>query len=369
MTAPTLGPAFGGWMVDNYSWKYIFLTKFPIGLIAAFLVWRYLHDSPHRNASSAIDWTGIGLLAVGLGSLQYVLEEGQRFDWFDDVSISRISVIAAFCLTTFIVWELRRSNAAPVVELRVLKDRGLAVGVLLNMLLGFAIYSATYLFPMFVQNILRFTPTESGMSLMPGGLVMGLAVLISGQFMQRGVDPRYLILFGIPVTILSMWIMGHLTSLSGYDDAQFGLMVRGFGLGFVSTPITVAAFAGLKGRQLAAGAALLNLCRQLGGSFGIAILSSYVQSMAACHRTALVSNLTASDQSGVFYPRVAGVGAGLMAKGMNSVSAHFASLALVDHAVQIQSMTMAYDDAYLLVGAVFAVLIPSVFLFKRKSAA
>jgi DHA2 family multidrug resistance protein len=351
-------------MVDNYSWQYIFLTKFPIGLVAAFLVWRYLEDSPYRNLSKAIDWTGIGLLSVGLGSLQYVLEEGQRYDWFDDASITRCSATAAICLATFIVWELRRANAAPVVELRVLKDRGLSAGVLLTTLVGFAIYGTTYIFPVFVQNILRFTPTESGVSLVPSGVFMGIAVLAGGRLMQRGIDARHLILFGIPITILAMWFLGNLTPLSGFDDAQTGLILRGIGLGFISTPITVAAFAGLKERDYAAGAALLNLCRQLGGSFGIAILSSYVQSMATFHRTMLVSNLATTNQ--LLNVRVAATSTDLITKGMNPTAAHEAALALVDRAVQRQAMTMAYNNAYLLVAFVFVALIPSVFLFKHK---
>lgn len=364
MTAPTVGPAFGGWMVDSYSWNYIFLTKFPIGLLAAYLVWRYLHDSPHRNMSSRIDWTGIGLLAVGLGSLQYVLEEGARYDWFDDTTIARLTVLAAVCLAAFIVWELLPSNKSPIVELRVCRDRGLAAGIVMSTLVGFALFSAIYLFPMFVQNILKFTPTQSGLSMMPGGIVMGLSVLLGGQLMQRGVDARYLILFGLPITSLSMWLLGHLTSLSGFDDAQYGMIVRGFGLGFVSTPIMVASFAGLKDRELAAGAALLNLCRQLGGSFGIAILGSYVQDMTVFHRTTLVSYLTLCD--GLMHSRVLSLGAGLTVKGLSPETAHSAAIALVDHAVEIQAMTMAYNDAYLLVSAIFIFLIPTVFLFKRR---
>ena len=367
MVAPTLGPAFGGWMVDNYSWNYIFLVKFPIGLCAAYLVWRYLHDSPHRNLSNAVDWAGIGLLAVGLGSLQYVLEEGQRYNWFDDDVIARLSVLAAVCLTAFVAWELRRANQSPIVELRVLKDRGLAVGVCLSSMIGFALFSTVFLYPMFVQGILHFTPTESGLSLMPGGIVTGIATLLSGRLMQKGVDARYLILFGLPITAIAMWMLGHLTPLSGYDDAQIGLIVRGFGLGFVSTPTTIAAFAGLRGRQIAAGSALINLCRQLAGSFGIAILSSYVESTAADHRTVLVSHLTSGNQD--LAARIAGTGAGLSIHGMNPVAAHAAAIALVDHAVQAQARTMAYNDAYILVAVIFICLIPTVFLFRGSKAA
>ncbi|MDR3709596.1 MAG: DHA2 family efflux MFS transporter permease subunit [Capsulimonadaceae bacterium] len=364
MVAPTVGPAFGGWMVDNYSWNWIFLTKFPVGILTAYLVWKYLHDSPHKNASTAIDWAGIGFLAVGLGSLQYVLEEGQRYDWFDDAWITRITLIAVAGLVVFVIWQLWPSNTAPIVDLRVLRDRGLAVGVVLNVLLGFALYSAAYLFPMFVQGILGFTPTESGLVMMPGGIMTGISLLLSGRLIQKGVDPRHLILIGIPIVVASMWLMGHLSSQSGADDAQFGLLVRGFGLGFVTTPITIAAFAGLRGRQVASGAALLNLCRQLGGSFGIAVLNSYVNDMATFHRTTLVSYISRTDQT--FTTRLAGMSAALASKGLGHVGGQIAALGIVKNIVEGQALTMAYDDAYLLVGIVFLAIWPAVFLFKKR---
>jgi DHA2 family multidrug resistance protein len=161
-----------------------------------------------------------------------------------------------------------------------------------------------------------------------------------------------------------MWMLGHLTPLSGFNDAQFGLLVRGFGLGFVSTPITIASFATLSGRQVASGAALLNLIRQLGGSFGIAILGSYVITQTQVHRVDLVSNLLSGNVE--FQQRVAMQAAGLQQKGMSAASSHMASLALVGHEVQRQASTMAYNDAYLLVGLTLAVVFPAVFLFKNK---
>ncbi|MDR3709141.1 MAG: DHA2 family efflux MFS transporter permease subunit [Capsulimonadaceae bacterium] len=365
MAAPTLGPAFGGWMVDNYSWPYIFLSKFPLGLLAAYLVGKYLHDSPHKNASDAIDWVGIASLAVGLGCLQYVLEEGQRYDWFEDSVILKTSIVSLITLVFFIGWELRPKNDAPVVELRVLRDRGLAVGVFLCLLLGFANFSASFLFPIFVQGVLHFTPTESGLALMPGGILTGVGVMISGQLIQRGVQPRNLVFFGIPVTCLSMWMMGHLTPLSSFDDAQLGLMVRGFGLGFISTPITIAAFTTLHGRDIAAGSGLLNLIRQLGGSFGIAILGSYVTSQTQVHRCDLVTNLFSGNP--LFQNRVAMQAAGLCASGFSRGSARLASLALVSHSVQLQAATMAYNDAYILVGITLALVFPAAFLFKKRT--
>ena len=365
MAAPTLGPTFGGWMVDNYSWHFIFLTKAPIGLLAAFLVGKYLHDSPHKNVGDAVDWVGIGTLTVGLGCMQYVLEEGQRYDWFEDPVILRASIVSAVTLVFFVYWELRSRNKSPIVELRVLKDRGLAVGVALSLLLGMALYSAAFLFPVFVQGVLGFTPTESGLALMPGGLLTGVAVMVSGQLIQRGAPPRNLVLFGIPIACASMWIMGHLTPLSSFDDAQFGLLVRGFGLGFVSTPITIASFGTLRGRQIASGAALLNLIRQLGGSFGIAILGSSVVNQTQVHRVDLVSSLSRSNPQ--LHDRVAGLTASLMTKGMSSVSAHAVALGIVSQAVQRQAATMAYNDAYILLGVLLALIFPAALLFRKRS--
>jgi DHA2 family multidrug resistance protein len=367
MAAPTLGPSFGGWMVDNYSWHYIFLTKFPLGLLAAYLVGKYLHDSPHKNVSDVVDWAGIISLALGLGCMQYALEEGQRYDWFNDPVILKVTILSVVSLLFFIYWQLNPKNSAPIVDLRVLRDRGLAVGVFLNLLVGFALYSAAFLFPVFVQGVLGFTPTESGLALMPGGILTGVAVIISGQLIQRGMQPRNLVLFGIPIACLSMWMMGHLTPLSSFNDAQFGLLVRGFGLGFVSTPITIASFATLRGKQIASGAALLNLVRQLGGSFGIAILGSYVVSQTDVHRADLVTHLSIGNTD--FQQRIAIQAADLGSKGMSVVDSHLASLALISHEVQRQASTMAYNDAYMLVGLALAMVFPAVFLFKKRDVA
>jgi DHA2 family multidrug resistance protein len=354
-------------MVDNYSWHYIFLTKFPLGLLAAYLVGKYLHDSPHKNVSDVVDWAGIISLALGLGCMQYALEEGQRYDWFIDPVILKVTILSVVSLLFFIYWQLNPKNSAPIVDLRVLRDRGLAVGVFLNLLVGFALYSAAFLFPVFVQGVLGFTPTESGLALMPGGILTGVAVIISGQLIQRGMQPRNLVLFGIPIACLSMWMMGHLTPLSSFNDAQFGLLVRGFGLGFVSTPITIASFATLRGKQIASGAALLNLVRQLGGSFGIAILGSYVVSQTDVHRADLVTHLSIGNTD--FQQRIAIQAADLGSKGMSVVDSHLASLALISHEVQRQASTMAYNDAYMLVGLALAMVFPAVFLFKKRDVA
>ena len=159
---PTLGPTFGGWITDNFSWPWIFYIKAPLGLLAAFLVWRFLRDSPHQSKAAGVDAPGIGLLAVGLGALQYVLEEGERYDWFADAWIARLTVIAALALTAFVAWELSPRNTRPVVNLRVLKHRGLTAGVVLLSIGGFGIYGGTFILPLFARVSLAFRRPPRG---------------------------------------------------------------------------------------------------------------------------------------------------------------------------------------------------------------
>ena len=304
------------------------------------------------------------MLAAGMGSLQYVLEEGERYDWFDDAWITRLAVVAVVSLVGFVFWELSPRNKAPILDLRVLKDRGLSASVLLGLVLGFGLYGGTFIYPLFVQTILGFTPTETGLALLPGGIMTAIAVILCGRLLQRGFDARILIVLGMFVYMGAMWILGHLTTQSGASDTQTGLMVRGFGLGLVFIPISTVAFAGLQGAQIAQGAALYNLMRQLGGSFGIAVLNTYIVNMTAYHRADIVASLSPGDV--MFQGRVNGAAAALVANGGYSLaSAHEAALHLMDRLVQAQALTMAYNNAFILLGLTFVLALPAVLLLRR----
>src|SRR3569833_1159062 len=163
VTGPTLGPTIGGWVDDNYSWPWIFYLKSPLGLVAAWLVWKFLKDSAHKQSTSKVDWQGILLLTVGLGSLQYVLEEGERYDWLNDTNIFRLAVLAAITLTAFIAWELSPKNTQPVVNLRVLRNKDLTAGAILHQVGGFGIYGGTFILPIFAQGILGYTASSTGL--------------------------------------------------------------------------------------------------------------------------------------------------------------------------------------------------------------
>ena len=366
IVTPTLGPLLGGYITDNYSWRTIFFIHVPLAIASLTLVGLFLQDSVHQKRVNTVDVAGIIMLAAGMGSLQYVLEEGERYDWFDNAWIIRLTFIAVVSLVSFVFWELSPSNKAPILDLRVLKNRSLAGAVVLGLVLGFGLYGGVFIYPLFVQTILGFTPTATGLALLPGGIMTAIAVVICGRLLQRGFDARILILVGMFVYMGAMWVLGHLTTQSGLGDTQTGLMVRGFGLGLVFIPISTVAFAGLQGAEIAQGAALYNLMRQLGGSFGIAVLNTYIVKMTAYHRADLVSHLHSGDP--LFQQRLKGIAGSLMVNGGYSlVSAQAAALHLMDRLVQAQAMTMAYNNAFILLGLTFVLALPAVLLLRRPN--
>lgn len=369
--APTLGPTLGGWITDNYSWSWVFFINLPIGLASMFLVSSFLTDppTPPGQARQKVDWLGIVLLAVGLGSLQYVLEEGNADDWFQSATILNLSIVAGVCITGLLVWELWPGNKNPIVNLRVLKNRDLAASLFLFLALGFGLYGGVFLFPIFAQNILHFTPTETGLVLLPGGIATGIGSVFCGRVLngpKAKVDPRFLILFGMALFMVSMWDLGHLTTQSGIPDTRFALIVRGFGLGFLFAPINLAAFNSLKGAEIPQGSGLVNLTRQLGGSFGIAIIGTYLTNHAAYHRANLSAHINLSNPA--VQERQQAIIANLVAHGMSPAAAKNATLGILSQTVGVQAQTMAFDDAFLLILAVFVFVTPAVLLLRKPKA-
>ncbi len=364
--APTLGPALGGYITDNYNWPWVFFVNIPIGLLSLFLVATFLHDAPTAAKAGPIDLPGIALLTVGLGSLQYVLQEGQQDDWFNDVWIVRLSILAGVALVAMVAWELSPRNKSPVVDFRVLKNKDLTAGLVLFLTLGFGLYGGVFIFPQFTQNILGFSPTSTGLVLLPGGLATGVSVIICGRATageKPAVDPRLLILLGMGLFIWSMWDLGHLSIASGEPDTRLALIIRGFGLGFLFTPINFVVFAALKPNEIQQASGLINLARQLGGSFGIAVLNTYIYNMEAYHRANMVENLYAGNE--VYTQRLAEIAASLVQRaGMSMADAQQAALHSLNRTVSAQSAVMSYNDAFLLLGITFVIAIPAIFLLK-----
>jgi DHA2 family multidrug resistance protein len=370
IVAPTLGPTLGGWITDNYTWNWCFFINVPIGIASMFLVSTFLQDPPDQQAQrNPVDWIGIGLLTAGVGGLQYVLEEGNAKDWFQDALILKLAILSVACLVTMVWWELSPRNDHPVVNFRVLHNRTLAASIFLFVSLGFGLYGGVFLFPMFAQGILHFTPTETGLAMLPGGLATGASALACG-FLLNGkrplVDPRVLIAMGIALFAASMWKMGHLTTMAGEGDVRAALLVRGFGLGMLFTPINNVAYASLEPSEAQQAAGLINLARQLGGSFGIAVLANYVARHTEFHHADLVSNLSAGEL--MTDSRVQALTRGFIARGMNAFDAKNAALQALNGQVLQQSSMLSFNDAWLFVLLVFVLVSPSILLLRRPGA-
>ncbi|HEU4699531.1 MAG TPA: DHA2 family efflux MFS transporter permease subunit [Gemmatimonadales bacterium] len=366
IVAPTLGPTLGGWITDNYHWGWIFFINIPIGIASAFLVTTFLRDPPGQQAHRVpIDWAGIGLLTVGIGALQYVLEEGNRDDWFASRTILRLTILSVVCLVAMVWWELSPRNKHPVVDFRVLRNRELAASIFLFVSLGFGLYGGTFIFPLFTQSILHFTPTETGLVMMPGGIATACTALICGRLLNGArplVDARILIAIGIGFFLGAMWDLGHLTTVAGEPDVRIALIVRGLGLGMLFTPINNVAYASLKPSEAQQASGLINLSRQLGGSFGIAILATFVTNHTQEHRVDLVSNVYAGNPA--VEQRIELLQGPFLQRGMSPGEAQHAAMAVLDQQVMQQAAMLSYNDAWMLLLYSFVAVSPAVLLLR-----
>lgn len=367
IVAPTLGPTLGGWITDNYTWNWCFFINVPIGILSVFLVNGFLRDPPDQQAHAGdVDWLGIGLLTAGIGSLQYVLEEGNSKDWFDDTLIFRLAIIAALSLSAMFWWELHPRNTHPVVNFRVLKNKTLSAGLFLFVALGFGLYGGIFLFPLFAQGILHFTPTETGLVMLPGGIATGVSALICGALLNGRnpkADPRVLIALGVALFGISMWMMGHLTTAAGVDDVRTALLVRGFGLGLLFVPINSAVYRTVRPQEAQQAAGLINLSRQLGGAFGIAVLANQINKMTQLHRVDLASAL--SSGTPVVEQRLQLLTQGFLSRGMDLQAAHQAALTAMNGQLQQQATMLSFNDAWIFVLLVFVAVSPSILLLGK----
>ncbi|HEY2290017.1 MAG TPA: DHA2 family efflux MFS transporter permease subunit [Thermoanaerobaculia bacterium] len=363
VVGPTVGPTLGGWITDSYSWRWIFYVNLPIGVVAILMAMAFLPDPKETRKITKVDWWGILLLITGIGALQIVLERGQAEDWFSTRYITVLTGVSLVAIGLFIWRELASSN--PVVDLRVLKDRSLAVGTFFTFVLGFGLYASVFIFPVFAQNLLGFTAMQTGLILLPGSLATAFMMPIVGKMLQKGVPAQLLNALGFICFFLFTWMLSHSTLESGRQDFFWPLVLRGVGLGLLFVPLTTTALSGLRGKDIPQGAGLTNMMRQLGGSFGIALVTTFIQTRAWTHRTNLISHLSPYDPA--FQERFQAITSGLMAKGSSFFQAQQQAYAAIEGAVLRQTYLLTYMDAFRMVGIFFLVCIPMLLLFKRRS--
>jgi DHA2 family multidrug resistance protein len=362
---PTLGPPLGGYIVDNFSWPYIFYINIPIGVIATLLTLQFVRSPKYgeKKAASEIDWFGIIFLAVSVGSLQYVLERGQEDDWFNDTTILLLTVTTVLGFFFFIWRELAYKN--PIVELRVMKNGNLRVGTLLSFLLGFGLYGSTFIIPLYTQSTLGWTATQSGLLMIPAALTTAFMMPIIGKLLEKGVPQPYLIAFGMLLFfVYSFWGYKIITPDTGAEAFFWMLIVRGVGMGMLFIPITALSLSTLKGQQIGQGAAFTGMMRQLGGSFGVALITTFIARRNELHRSDLVSKLDTNNP--FVMDRVHGMASSFASKGMDSKAALGSAYQALDYSIGKQAVVMSYMEVFLYLGVLFLICIPLMLLVKSN---
>src|SRR5258708_15911118 len=290
---PTIGPTLGGFITEYYSWPWIFDINIPLGIAVALFCPGLRSEPSIRQARGKVDWPGIFLLAIGVGSLQTLLERGETDDWFDANYIIALTITAVVGIFLFIWWELKAKS--PVVNLSVLKSRNLSIAAFMTFISGIGIFTSVFLTPVFAQRLLNFTPSQTGLLLLPGAILALGGLMISARVLQKGVSPLVMIVIGIGLFILFNWQMSRLNLEAGAADISIPLIWRGVGLAVITVPLTSLAVSSLEPKDIPQGAALNNMMRQFGGSFGIALVNTYLTNRDDVTPHDLVSNLTPGD--------------------------------------------------------------------------
>jgi len=364
VVAPIIGPTLGGWITDNYSWRWIFYINIPVGLLAMLMAKTFIEDPPYIRGQrpGRIDFIGFGLMAVGLATLQLVLDKGQEEDWFSSAFIIRSILIAVVALIAFVIWELRTKD--PIVNLRVLANRNFATGTALIATVGIALYGTTALLPLFLQTLLGYPALQSGLAVSPRGIGAIVSMIFVGRLLGK-VDGRYLIVFGFAILAVSTYLLSDINLQITVRSIAWPQVFSGFALGFVFVPLTVLATGTLRNEEIGNATGIYNLMRNVGGSFGIAGVTTMLARSAQAHQAAMVSHLTPYDP--VFRERLSEMVSNFAAHG-NVVTATQQAYGVMYQTLVRQATLLAYIDNFRFLALLCLICLPAGLLFKKVRA-
>ncbi|HWX93915.1 MAG TPA: DHA2 family efflux MFS transporter permease subunit [Terriglobales bacterium] len=365
VTAPAIGPTLGGWITDNFTWRWIFFINIPVGILSILLTSRLIQDPPYfkrrKLSETTIDYVGLGFVALGLGTLQVVLDKGQREDWFESHFIVLLSAVAASSLIFVVLWEWRHKD--PIIDLHLFRERTFGISNLLMFMLGFALLGSTLLLPLFMQTMLGYTAEQSGLALMPGGFAIMLLLPLVGFLLSR-YSPRWLLFFGLTVLSLSLF---HMTSFDLQIDFRTTVTARMFqavGMAFLFVPINTAAYAFLPRDKNNAASGLMNLARNIGGSVGISVVTTMLDRRTQFHRANLATHLNAANAA--MQEMLQGAARAMQAHGASASGATQQAYALIQGTLERQAAMLAYIDCFWLLGVAILAMVPMVFLMKKS---
>lgn len=369
VVAPTIGPWLGGWITDNFSWRWIFYVNVPVGIVSLLMTSLLVSDPPYMKRTMLkrgfrIDYIGIGLISLGLGSLQVILDKGEREDWLSSHFIVTFLVLTMAGLAAGIWWELRQKE--PVLDLRMLKNRNFAISTMAMFFLGFVLYATTVLIPQFLQQLLGYTAELAGLALSPGGAVIMLLMPLVGFLVSR-VDTRLLIAFGCIVASLALFVMSGWNLNLDYGHAVRTRMLQSVGLAFLFIPINVTAFAYVPREKTNMGTGIINLARNIGASVGIATVTTMLQRRGQMHQARLGEHVTSLGRT--FSSTAQAIQARLLAAGSDLAHAGAQAQGIVYHTVQRQSAMLAFIEIFKFLGIVFLLVVPALVLLKPPKGA
>lgn len=366
MFGPIIGPALGGWVTDQLTWRWIFYINIPIGVIAVIMATFFIFDPPYmkRMKGLKIDYWGLTLLVIGLGALQVVLDKGQREDWFESSFIAIFALVAGISLILLVFIELRHPH--PIINLRLFKIVSFSAGNFLMFIFGFCLYSAIMLIPLFLQTLMGYDATLAGMVLAPGGMATLITMPFVGKALQK-FDGRWIILTGLTIGSISMFMMRGFTLEASYWDFVWPRIVLGFGLGMIFVPLTTVTLAAIPREEMGNATGMFNLLRNIGGSVGIAVSATLLARFSQLYQNVLVTHVNPFNP--IAQQRLAAAAQAAAARGVDPVTAKETSLALIYGMVQRQAGMLSYNHIFWILGIAFLSVIPFLLLLRRAKPA
>ena len=358
--APTFGPTVGGWIADNWSWRWIFYINLPIGVIGFFMASLLLFDSPHARPAGRADLLGLVLMIVGFGGLQLVLDRGEREDWFDSGMIIGLAVLAVAALVAFVIHEL--TTDAPLLDLSVLADRNFTVGSLVMSMAGFGFYASMLLLALYTQKLMGYDAWTSGLVLAPSGIGQAVMLLFVGYLVSR-YDQRVLLSFGVLMNGLATFMMSNVTLSIDFWSLAFPRLLQGLGMGCIFVPLQMLAFASIPMRHLPNATALFSVVRNIGGSAGVAISTTLLSRRAQLHQSALVANIHVWDPETA--DRLRRWTDHFQARGADTVTAGQQAVTMLYRETQAQAQVLAFMDDFRLLAVMYAGLVLLIFFMHR----
>jgi DHA2 family multidrug resistance protein len=362
VAAPILGPTLGGWITDSFSWRWVFYINVPVGILSLTLIYMFVHD-PHyiRRGSLRVDLWGLGMLALGMGALQIMLDKGQEKDWFGSDLIRVLAAMALVFLAAFVIRELTVED--PIVHFRLLRSRTFATGIGLVTVLGFVLYGSLVLLPLFMQTLLGWTAVTAGIWTSPRGIGTALCMPLVGYLLGKGWDGRWMLAFGFGIAGLAFFGYSHMTLQSGTWDIFSYQINQGVGMAFLFVPLTTLTMGPIPQEETGYATSLYSVTRNIGSSMGISFVTTLVTRRSQFHQTILSSHITAMSLNG--QQAVEHITNLIQQSGVDRVTARQEAYAVLYRMLQQQASLLSYVDAFHIMGILFLAAIPLIFLMKR----